>query len=43
VDKFDGLDPTGWVIQMEHYFSLHGIVHDLSKLRYGILHLDLER
>jgi hypothetical protein len=25
VNKFDGSDPTGWVTQMEHYFSLHGI------------------
>jgi hypothetical protein len=25
VNKFDGLDPTGWVTQMEHYFLLHGI------------------
>ena len=22
VTKFDGSDPTGWVTQMEHYFSL---------------------
>jgi hypothetical protein len=22
VTKFDGLDPTSWVTQMEHYFSL---------------------
>jgi hypothetical protein len=22
VTKFDGLDPIGWVTQMEHYFSL---------------------
>jgi hypothetical protein len=43
VKKFDGSDPTGWVTQMEHYFSLHGITNDLAKLRYGILHLDLER
>jgi hypothetical protein len=43
VNKFDGSDPTGWVTQMEHYFSLHGITDDLSKLRYGVLHLDPER
>ena len=42
VNKFDGLDPTCWVTQMEHYFSLHGIADDLSKIRYGILYLDLE-
>ena len=28
---------------MEHYFSLHGITDDLTKLRYGVLHLDPER
>jgi hypothetical protein len=40
VTKFDGSDPTGWVTQMEHYFSLYGITDDLAKLRYGVLHLD---
>jgi hypothetical protein len=43
VTKFDGLDPTGWVTQMEHYFSLYGITDDLTKLWYGVLHLDQER
>jgi len=43
VTKFDGLDPTGWVTQMEHYFSLYNITNDLAKLRYGVLHLDQER
>jgi hypothetical protein len=43
VTKFDGLDPTGWVTQMEHYFSLYGIIDDLVKLLYGVLHLDQER
>jgi hypothetical protein len=43
VTKFDGSDPTGWVTQMEHYFSLYGITDDLAKLRYGVLHLDQER
>ena len=23
--EFDRSHPSGWVIQMEHYFSLHGI------------------
>jgi hypothetical protein len=41
VNKFDGLYPTGWVTQMEHYFSLHGNTNDLSKLHYGDLYLDL--
>jgi hypothetical protein len=43
VTRFDGLDPTGWVTQMEHYFSLYNITYDLAKLRYGVLHLDQER
>jgi hypothetical protein len=30
--KFDGSDPTGWVTQMEHYFSLYIITDDLDKL-----------
>jgi hypothetical protein len=42
VTKFDGSDPTGWVSQMEHYFSLYDITDDLAKLRYGVLHLDQE-
>lgn len=37
---FDGIDPLGWVTQMEHYFSLHGITHDLMKLKVGALYLD---
>jgi hypothetical protein len=40
VNKFDGSDPIGWVTQTKHYFSLHGIADDLSKLCYGVLHLD---
>jgi hypothetical protein len=43
VTKFDGSDPTGWVTQMEHYFSLYNTTDDLAKLRYGVLHLDQER
>jgi hypothetical protein len=27
---------------MEHYFSLYGIIDDLAKLWYGVLHLDQE-
>jgi hypothetical protein len=42
VTKFDGSDPTGWVTQMEHYFSLYNIKYDLAKLWYGVLHLDQE-
>ena len=40
VTKFDGSNPTGWVTQMEHYFSLYNIIDDLAKLCYGVLHLD---
>jgi hypothetical protein len=43
VTKFDGSDPTGWVTQMEHHFSLYEITNDLAKLWYGVLHLDQER
>jgi hypothetical protein len=32
VTKFYGSDPTGWVTQMEHYFSLYDITYDLAKL-----------
>jgi hypothetical protein len=42
VTKFDGSDPTGWVTQMEHYFSLYDIIYNLDKLWYGVLHLDQE-
>ena len=30
VTKFDGSDPTGWVTQMEHYFSLYDITYGLG-------------
>jgi hypothetical protein len=42
VTKFDGSDPTGWVTQMEYYFSLYGITDNLAKLQYGVLHLNQE-
>jgi hypothetical protein len=42
VNKFDGSDPTSWVTQMEHYFSLHGITDELAKLHYVVLYLDPE-
>jgi hypothetical protein len=42
MNKFDGSDPTGWVTQMEHYFSLYDIIDHLAKLWYGVLHLDQE-
>jgi len=40
VNKFDGLDSTGWVTQMEHYFSLYDITDYLAKLHYGVLYLN---
>jgi hypothetical protein len=43
VNKFDGSDPTVWVTQMEHYFSLYGITNELDKIWYGVLHIDQER
>jgi hypothetical protein len=42
VTKFDGSDPTGWLTQMEHYFSLYNITNDLAKLWYGVIHIDQE-
>jgi hypothetical protein len=42
VTKFDGSDPTGLVTKMEHYFYLYGIMDELAKLRYGVLHRDQE-
>jgi hypothetical protein len=42
VTKFDGSYPTGWVTQMEHYFSLYNTTYELAKLWYGVLHLDQE-
>jgi len=32
VNHFNGSDPTWWVSQMEHYFSLHNITDDMEKL-----------
>jgi hypothetical protein len=42
VTKFDCSDPIDWVTQMEHYFSLYNIKDDLSKLQYGVVHLNQE-
>jgi hypothetical protein len=42
MNKFDGSDPLGWVTQMKHYFSLHGIIDDLYKLHLGVLYLEVE-
>jgi hypothetical protein len=40
--KFDGSNPTGWVSQMEQYFSLQNIWDDETKLHVGVLYLDQE-
>ena len=40
VKKIDGSNPLGWVTQMEHYFTLHGITFDMMKHRVGVLYLD---
>jgi hypothetical protein len=42
VNKFDLSHPTCWVIQMEHYFSLHDNTDDLTKLHHNVLYLDPE-
>lgn len=42
MNKFDGLDPLGWVTQMKNYFSLHCIIDDQHKLHVGVLYLDAE-
>jgi len=40
MNKFDGFDPSGWITQTEHYFSLHKIIDDLLKLKLGVLYFD---
>jgi len=35
--KLDFFYPMGYVTKMEHYFSHHGIIDDLMKLRVGVL------
>jgi hypothetical protein len=42
MNKFDGSDATIRATQMEHYFSLHGIIDDLTKLHISFLYLDPE-
>jgi hypothetical protein len=42
MNKFNGFDPIGWVSQMEHYFSLHDIKDDDTKLQVGVMYLDQE-
>lgn len=33
--KFDGSNLFGWVTQMEHHLSFHGIIDDVMKPRVG--------
>jgi hypothetical protein len=40
--KFDGSYPARWVSEMEHYFSLHDIQNDETKIHVGVLVLDQE-
>jgi len=40
LNKFDGCNPSAWVTQTEHYFSLHGITNGMTKLKVTILYLD---
>ena len=40
LNKFDSSNPDGWVTQMKHYFSLHGITNDMIKFKVGFLYLD---
>jgi hypothetical protein len=43
VNKFDYSDPTTCITQMEHYFSIHDITDELTKIHYSVLSLDLEQ
>lgn len=36
LNKFEGSNPTVWVLQMQHYFSLQGIDEQL-KLKVDVL------
>jgi hypothetical protein len=39
---FDGPDSLSWVTQMKQYFSLHGIIDDIHKLKVWVLYFDLD-
>jgi hypothetical protein len=43
LNKFDGSDPSGWVTQMEHDFSLQGITNDMMKLTEEVLYSNMEQ
>ena len=40
--KFEGFDLAGWVSQMEHYFQLYNFTDPKTKLKVGVLYLDVE-
>jgi len=42
LNNADGSNPSVWVTQMEHYFSLQGISNDMMKLTLWVLYLDPE-
>lgn len=42
MNKFDGMDPIGWVAQMEYFFFLHHICNEVDKLQFKLLYLDVE-
>lgn len=42
MQKFQGYDPTNWVSQMEQYFHLCNITDLGTKLKVGVLYLDVE-
>jgi hypothetical protein len=43
MERFDGTDHTWKITQMEHYFSIHGIMNDMMKLQVRAFHLDWEQ
>lgn len=40
MQKFDGIDPEGWVSQMEHFFFPHNICTADDKYQVALLYLD---
>ena len=43
MQKFDGIDPEGWVSQMEHFFCLHSISTAKDKYQVALVYLDVEQ
>lgn len=40
--KFDGIDPIGWILQVEHFLFLHHINSNTKKYQVALLYLDAE-